>query len=337
MQAFVKVLMICCVIGSFLLSCKRGPDAPDVSNIAVNIKSRMFFMDLFDGESQDIDGKASQLKASYGDYLEAYSQMIIDIGSSNDPLFSGRLKSFVDYVNQQGIYEKCKEEYGNVDDIISGLEQAYRYCKYYFPQVRVPEVYFHISGFNQSIALDSAWVSVSVDKYLGEDYEAYELLAIPVYLRKRMVRAKIVPDVMKAIVMTSFPAGMNKYDVISSMIEKAKVLYFVHHMVPDIKEHLLFDLSKDELHWCKKYESEIWSTMVERKDLFNTDRMVIQKYTGDSPFTYYFGQDSPGRAAVYLGYRILEAYMENNPDLTLGDLMQEQDGHKVFRESRYRP
>jgi hypothetical protein len=294
-------------------------------------------MDLFADSTLSIDIKTKQLKDKYGLYLEAYSQRVINIGSVEDQNYHQNLKAFINYEANQDVFAKCKEEYGIVDDIMDDMTQAFRFYKYYFPDAINPEIYFHISGFNQSIALDSAWVSVSVEKYLGEDCEFYEWLSIPNYLRKRMVKAKIVPDVMKAIAMTSFSSRMKNEDVLNSMLQKGKVLYFVSKMVPDLKEELLFDLSEKELEWCKKYEGDIWSGMVERKHLYETDRMIIQKYTGDSPFTYYFGQDSPGRAALYLAYQIIDDYMKVHPELSIVDLMLESDGHKIFRESRYRP
>ena len=76
-------------------------------------------------------------------------------------------------------------------------------------------------------------------------------------------------------------------------------------MMPELNDTLLFDYSAAQLKWCNKYESDLWAGLVERKDLFNTERMLIQKYVGDSPFTYYFGQESPGRVAVFLAYRMI--------------------------------
>ncbi|MBS2097996.1 gliding motility lipoprotein GldB [Carboxylicivirga linearis] len=337
MQAFNKKHLFYVVLGFILISCGRGIDTPDVSDIEVEIDSHLFFKDLFENGSENIEQKAENLKHKYGSYFYAYCQKIIGIGSPDHPEFSGRLKAFLDYDANKDVFEKCKDQYANVEEIIKGTEQAFQYYKYYFPEVSIPDLYFHISGFNQFVAVDSAWISVSVEKYLGEDCEFYEWLAEPQYLRKRMVRDKIVPDIIKAMALTSFSDRMKSNDVISSMVEKGKVLYFVHLMIPDIKKHLLFDMSKKEVKWCEKFEADIWASMVERKDLFNTDRMVIQKYTGDSPFTYYFGQDSPGRAAVYLGYQIVYEYMNNNPELSIKDLMNEKDGHMIFQQSRFRP
>jgi hypothetical protein len=35
--------------------------------------------------------------------------------------------------------------------------------------------------------------------------------------------------------------------------------------------------------------------------------------------------------------KIVEAYMNSHPDLTLTDLIKETDAQKILRESRYKP
>ncbi len=287
-QAVVSLLLL-----NMMGACNRV-SAPDVSDIDVSINSHLFFMDVFEGNTQEIGARVESLKEKYGLYLEAYSQRMIQIGSVDDPDYPQHLLAFIEYEANQDVFTKSKEEFAQVDDIMNDMVQAYRYYQYYFPKASVPEVYFHISGFNQSIAIDSALISISVEKYLGQECEFYEWLAIPAYMRKRMVRQKIVPDVMKAMAMTNFPMEMNNEDVLSNMIQKGKVLYFTSLTNPYLDQTYLFDLSEDELNWCENNEAIIWATMVERKDLYNTERMVIQKYTGDSPFTYFFGQESPG-------------------------------------------
>ena len=57
--------------------------------------------------------------------------------------------------------------------------------------------------------------------------------------------------------------------------------------------------------------------------LFNTDQFTIRKLTGEAPLQAYFTNESPGRAAVWLGFRIVESYMMKNPDISLEELMKE--------------
>jgi len=327
----VAFVTLCCV------ACNWGKEGPDVDHIQLEVTPHLFFIDLFEMDENDLEAETKQLYAKYGAYLSAYSQQIIKIGSPENPNYHKFMRSFIDYEDNKEVYAKCKAIYPNGDELEKELSEAFRHYKYYYPEAMVPEVYLHTSYFNQSIALDSNWVSVSVEKYLGQDCEFYEWLAVPKYLRKKMVPQKVVPDVMKAIAMSNDTIGMKNEDVLSKMISQAKLQYFVKAMIPTIEDTLLFDYTKDQMQWCESYEADIWASMVEQKHIYNTERMVMQKYVGDSPFTYYFGQDSPGKAAVFLGYKILEAYMENNSDLGLNDLLKQNDAHYILREARYRP
>lgn len=327
------------LIGLLVISCNKGVDAPDVSHIKVDIKVQPFYKDLFELDVNQLPEQFPALRNKYGPFVEAYSQRIINIGSPDAERYYDYLKSFLEYDANKDVLKKCEEVFGNTQALNEELSQAFRYLKYYFPNHSIPDIYLHISGFNQSIAIDSTWLSISIENYFGADCKFYEWLSppVPVYLRGKMIPEKVVPDVMKALAMTEYPSEMQHDDVISRMIEEGKLLYFVRHMLPAMDDSLLFDFSQEQLNWCQKYESDLWAGMVERKHLYNSERMIIQKYVGDSPFTYYYGQDSPGRAAVFLGYKIIEAFMDEQSDLTLFQLMNEKDAHKILRLSRYRP
>ena len=81
----------------------------------------------------------------------------------------------------------------------------------------------------------------------------------------------------------------------------------------------------------------MWTYLLEHKLLFSTDYMTIRKLVYPAPFTVYFTNESPGRSVVWIGYKIIEGYMENNKDVTLLQLMQESDYQKILRKSNYKP
>ena len=64
--------------------------------------------------------------------------------------------------------------------------------------------------------------------------------------------------------------------------------------------------------------------------LFSTDGFLIRKFTGEAPFTSYFTEESPGRAVVWTGFRIIERYMRNNPVVTLAELMEMTDCQAIL-------
>jgi hypothetical protein len=81
----------------------------------------------------------------------------------------------------------------------------------------------------------------------------------------------------------------------------------------------------------------MWEYLVEHDLLFSTDQMIIKKLTENAPFTTYFTNESPGRAANWIGYRIIESYMQRNSDRALSDLMSMSDLSRLLEFSAYSP
>jgi hypothetical protein len=121
------------------------------------------------------------------------------------------------------------------------------------------------------------------------------------------------------------------------MIHEGKLRYFAKCMLPDLPDELIFGFSKEQMNFCRENEGQMWQYLVEQDLLFNTDQFTIRKLTGEAPFTTFFSKESPGKAAVWLGFRIAESYMMKNSDTGLEDLMKESDIQKILEEARYSP
>ena len=332
----IKVFLYVFVV-VLIYSCKQ--QAPKVNHVEVDFKLVPFYDDLFSisPDSTGIENEKERLINTYGSYLDAYSMRIVGAGSPNDADFAVEMAKFLSYEPNQEVVDTCRKIFNNLTNLNKDITQAYKYYRNYFPENNLPDVYFHISGFNQSIIIDSAWVSVSVENYLGKDCIFYEWLEKYQYLRKKFIPEKVVPDIMKGIAITEFPFNDSIGDLTSHLIYEGMILCFIKKMIPDISDELLFDMTKDELKWCRQNERMMWAIMVEKKHLYDTDRMNIHRYVGDSPFTYFFGQESPGRTGVYTGYRIVESYLKKYPDMTISQLMSQRNYHRIFTGSGYRP
>jgi hypothetical protein len=317
--------------------CSFFSTTPDISDINVDFKLISFYEDLLAISPDSVEQHIGELENKYGDYLDAYSAGIIRIGHPGDKEYAQNLSRFLAYKPNREVFDTCRKVFSDKKALKKKLEKAFRYYKYYYPDREIPDVYLHISGFNQSMVIDSGWVSISVEKYLGSDCIFYEWLETPVYLRKQMTPEMLVPDVMKAIGMTEYSYNDSIDDLISQMVYHGKILQFVKHIIPDIPDTLLFGYSKREMKWCRKNEDFIWSAIVEQKHLFSTDPMLIRKYIGAAPFTSIFGQNSPGRTGRFLGYRLMQSWIEKHPDKSFIDMMQQTDPHRILMKAAYRP
>ena len=107
--------------------------------------------------------------------------------------------------------------------------------------------------------------------------------------------------------------------------------------MPEEKPERIIGYSAEQLKWSKTNEKQIWSTIIEQKHLFSTDLMLIRKYVNDGPFTAPISQESPGRLGTWVGLQIVESYMQKNKNVTLKDLMNENNYQKILENSEYKP
>lgn len=332
-----KWLFVLFILFGMMGCSKKGPRPPKVDHISVQINITPFYEDLFSFPTDSLEEYLSALEKKYGDYFIKYCTGVIGTGHPTEKGFIENMRTFLSYEPNQEVLDSVRIVFGESEWLKDELEAGFKYHKYYFPESIVPNVYLHISGFNQSVVVDSTWLSVSVEKYLGSDCIFYEWLGIPVYLRRGMIPEKVAPDIFKAMAMSDYPYDVSTDHLLNQMVYQGQILYYVHQMKPFLEDTLLFNYSQEQLRWVRKNESYMWASMVEKKHLFSTDRMIIQRYVGESPFTYFFGQDSPGQTGYYLGYQIVQSFMKRHPEVALSDLMMMKDGQELFTQSRYRP
>jgi hypothetical protein len=148
---------------------------------------------------------------------------------------------------------------------------------------------------------------------------------------------KIPTDCFLGWGMTEFEYNDSVDNVLSNMIYHGKIAYFTKWMMPDQPDSLIMGFTTDQMNFCLNNEDTMWEYLVEHRILFESDRLTIQKFTGYGPFTSDFTRESPARASVWLGWKIVEAYARQNPELSLGDIMMEEDFQKILTLSRYNP
>ncbi len=320
-----------------LSGCHRNPLNIDVSGIDLTVNIKRLDQELFKVTPENIHLVVPELEMKFEPFFSVYNQEILAIGSSRDSLYNGYLLTFL----RDSMLLKTKlttdSVFSNFHSIASQLELAFKHYKYYYPEFQLPTIYTYLSGFNQSIVTTPTALGISLDNYLGSDCRFYRQLGIFEYKRLNMNPSKIVYDAISGWASREFEYQGNTENLISRMIYQGKLLHFLDAMVPDGPDSLKIGYTKEQLNWCKSNEKEMWSYLIEKKMLFSGDRMELVRFINLAPFTTPFGQKSPGRTGVWIGWQIVKSYLSKNPKVTLKGLMQENDYHKILNESAYSP
>jgi hypothetical protein len=238
------------------------------------------------------------------------------------------------------LWDTVKKVWPDSERLQNELENAFRHYRHYFPDRVVPQVITCISVFNNSIIVDDSLLMVSLDRYLGANSAYYPSIGIYNYQARKMTPDYTTSDCMYAWAATEWDynsAGYGTKTLLNSMLHEAKLVYFTRRMIPALADTVLFGFTGRQMDFCNESEGMIWEYLVSKDLLFSTDSFMIRKFTGEAPFTSYFTEDSPGRAVVWTGFRIIERYMNNNPDVTMEELMAMTDCQTILAGAKYNP
>lgn len=318
-------------------SCKSHRDNIDLSKIDVKIEIKRFEKSLFSVNPENIKESIPQLTKEYGNFFHLFGEGMISIGKVEDPQFAGYLESFMTDQMVTETYKKVQEVYPNLENLNAEFTDAFKRYHYYFPNKCIPKVYSFISGFNQSTVLADSLLGIGLDRYLGSDCSYYLRLGIPKYSIKNMKPSKISSDCMRAWAIGEFPFNDSIDNLVNNIIYEGKLMYFTKRMLPNQPDSLIFGFTSKQMKWCDKNEKDMWTYLIENRLLFITDSFIINKYINDAPFTTGFAQESPGRAVVWLGYKIVDSYLNKNKNISFPQMMKMRDYQKIFNQSKYRP
>lgn len=151
-----------------------------------------------------------------------------------------------------------------------------------------------------------------------------------------MQRNRIPVDVMTEWFHDRYPFASETENLVSRMIYNGMQLYFVEAMFPNMPETDRLMYTEEELDYCRHFERDMWTSLIENEYLFSSDMFTIKKFTENAPFTAPFGQECPARVANWVGLQIVKSYVKNNK-VSLTELLAETDYQKILNLSEYNP
>lgn len=317
----------------------KNPDRfhVETNQIDADISFVRFDKELGKLDNPDLNEKTERLRNAYPDFYNLYATQVIRIGPVNEQDFLKRLESYLSDSVYKQVFDTVSTHFTDMAPTNRVILNGFKRYMHFFPEKPVPDVYYHISGFNESVVVTPEILAISLDNYLGQGHTFYKWLALYEYLRKNMYHDKIPSDALWAWLATEFSEGSQEQNLLNKLIHHGKIRYLLQHLLPDEPLWRIHSYTPEQMEWCKKNEAAMWSYIIEYKHLFSKDPILIKKYTDDGPFTHYFGNNSAPRAGSYIGWKIVSAFMNTNKEVTLDQLMLINNGSYILEQSRYRP
>ena len=330
------IISILCILA--LTGCHKGR-----TYFPKDIEPQQVEMVRFDQSIQNVyeASVAQDIRVLYDEYPEfmtLWVEDILGIPSVDTAYLEQALPQFLNDTlygfKQTNAVER--EQFEDISELQSSLNQAFARIKYLYPETEIPTFYLFVSGFQTPIYFNDELIGIGADMYLGSDYEYYNRVVYE--YQKQTMRKECIPvDVVSAYLFRTIPYTSTKSRLLDQMMYRGKVMYLTAQIFDQMPAYEVMGWTKEQWKWCEKNERAIWHLVMDKRDLFKTESLILTGYLNDGPFTSEISQDAPGRLGIWLGWRIVESYMEHNENVTLQELMAEGDAQKILEESYYKP
>jgi hypothetical protein len=255
----------------------------------------------------------------------------------NDSVYINEIYSRLNNPHIDTLLSQTKQVFGDGSELRDEFALAFSNLKYYYPDFVAPKVQTVVSGLETDMFVSDTLIIVSLDAFIGKGAK-YRPSVYEYQLRKYQ-KQNIVPS---AMMIYGIDGRFNKTDlrdktVLADMVAYGKAFYFAKHMLPCVPDSIFIWYSTEEINGSRKNQDLIWARLLEDKVLFETSHVVKQKYLSDRPKTLEVGEKCPGRIAQWVGWQIVNKYMDKNTGETLPRLMSNPSAQDIFRKSNYKP
>ena len=313
-----RLLILAIVLLS--ISCKKEISKEvDVSSIDVN-----FTVNRFEQKFYEANEKTLPLLKMEFPYL---------FPAQNDSIWLNKIRD----AEERELYKKSQEVFGDFKNEKAQIEDLFKHVKYYHPNFEAPKIITLITNldYQSKIVYADSLLFVSLDMYLGKNSEVYQ--DFPVYLSQNFDKSQLVVDMASAISDRYFSPEKSR-QFLDMMIGAGKKMYMIDRYLPSVSDAKKIGYSEAENAWALENESQIWKYFIENKLLYSTDSKLVDRFMADAPFSKFYidiDKESPGKIGVWLGWKIVKSYMNNN-NVTLQQLLQ-TDAEEIFNKSKYKP
>lgn len=298
-----------------------------------HIQIKRYEQDLFSLDTNSLAAGVERLSQKYPEYLIAK-----DVWKDHRML--AQLKAYITDPVILELYHDVMRIYPDFEDVQAELNRAMSYFLTYFPDQTIPSFYSIVPGLDSEMPTVYGYgddIFINIDMYLGPSYKFYSQIGMPLFVSQRCDKKYLALDCFRKAMVYRVGSNKTLISLLDNIIYEGKRIYFTELMFPDREEADIIGYTDEKYQWAEANQGQVWRYIIEKNLLFSKQNEVVRQFVGDSPFTKPFNNESPGRMGVFIGWKIVQKYMESHPEVTLAQLMKEEDAQKILNQSGYKP
>ena len=302
----------------------------------IDLRVNRFDQELFSVTSENIIEKLNKWDKDFGSFIQVFSLQIIQIPYKDRAQYYNSLLAFVQNKDMREAYDSTALVFSDFSDLKYDLEVAFSRFAIAFPSYSISEVTTFFGGFNYGVVTYDNNIGIGLENFLGENSKFYQYLGDPEYLRFQKQKRFILSNVMEVWFDEYFQKYMVGRDLLSQIIYKGKVMYFLDNMLPELCMEDKFRFTKEQMAWAEENEASVWEYFVQEDLLFSKKESEFRSFLNYAPFAKGMPKKAPARIAYFIGYRMVSSYMNRN-NVEIEELIRLSDSRKFLRKSKYKP
>ncbi len=303
--------------------CTNNPLEVDVSNVDVKIG----FVNL---DSILVNIKGNKRIEFHHNHLEKITNIYeynlgycIQMANSSDTGFVKSLDLYIEDPYIKRIEKRIAEKFSNLSTTKSELIDGFKHLKFHFPAGKIPEDIVFVNALFKSNAFSTETeIGIGLESYLGGKTDVIkELPPEPFYewIKEGMEDKFLTRDAICSWVMTHYVEEVDG-NLAEQIVRWGKILYLTQAAFPEKEPAVIMRYSEPDYKWSIENEYSLWKYLVDEKLLFSINELNVKNLLKEGPFTIGLPEKGPDRLGQFLGFRMIQKYMEVN-EVTLEQLI----------------
>lgn len=324
------IIFVCFVV--MLSSCSSDTcrEKPDTEGIEVDVKIERLEQELFNLPSEKAVMDFLQEHQSFARLFMQSEQY------PHDSILANSIFKIIKDPHIDTLYRETMAEFGNIDQLESEFENAFKNIKSYYPDFNVPKIQTAVTGFASDMYVSDSLIIIGLDYFIGED-ATFKPMDLPQYILDRYQKEYIVPTIVLILSNQFNNTEVRDKTLLAEMIYYGKAYYFTSRVLPCTADSLLIGYTDEDMAEVNENEDIIWANFLHNQILYETDHEMKKKFIGERPKVHEIGEKCPGRIGTWVGWEIVESFMKTHKKMTLQELMQNPDARAIFQSSKYNP
>lgn len=320
LKSFLLFALICFSV----LSCSRDRLKVDIDDVKIDTKFVNLDSILIKTTNSDLIINHHILENSITDIYNYQLGYCLQIGNVSDTALVNSINQFRKDQAINKIEKRIQFKFSNLQDHKSEIIDGLKHLKFHFKNSKIPKnVVFMNSLFQSNAFCTENEIGIGLERYLGKETDVIKSLpSEPFYdwIKESMNSDFLVRDALCSWIMTHY-VPEKEGNLAENIVKWGKIIYLTEASLPSKNKNIIIRYTKSDYDWALKNEFSIWKFLVDQKYLFKINELIESNFLKEAPFTTGLPSESPDRLGQFIGWRMVQNFMNKN-DISLNELLK---------------